>query len=328
MKLQTKKTLIVASVVALLVASGFGIYQIINTKNDDRLLTGATVTNSEQTQTAASSSEDTNWDNLLNKQVVLDETALTITEPGTYILTGTTGKTVTVNSTGAVRLVLNGVMISSTSGPAIHVQNSSKTVIQLAFNTTNKLQDNLVKDDLDGVIYTKSDLIIEGDGNLDISAKVEHGIVAKNLTVLSGNIIMDTVGKAITITEGLVVEGGDINIVKSEEGLEAARVTIAGGKVKIYATDDGIKASSNNSADVYIKIAGGDITVVVADADADALDSNGDIYMSGGTLDITAKISSFDFDGKASYTGGVIYVNGAKVDQIVNSMLMKPARQR
>ena len=41
--------------------------------------------------------------------------------------------------------------------------------------------------------------------------------------------------------------------------------------------------------------------------DTDSVDSNGDIVINGGTIDITAN-SSFDYDGKAEKNGGTIII--------------------
>ena len=38
--------------------------------------------------------------------------------------------------------------------------------------------------------------------------------------------------------------------------------------------------------------------------------------MNGGTIDITAQMSSFDYDGTATYNGGTIIINGQQVDSI------------
>ena len=51
------------------------------------------------------------------------------------------------------------------------------------------------------------------------------------------------------------------------------------------------------------------------------LDSNGNIIVNGGTIDITAQVSSFDYDGTAQYNGGTIIINGSQVDSIPQSMM-------
>ena len=74
-------------------------------------------------------------------------------------------------------------------------------------------------------------------------------------------------------------------------------------------------------ANIFIKVTGGDIKLEVGQGDTDALDSNGDLIVSGGSLDITAQFA-FDFDGTAEYSGGNLTVNGETVTEITNSMMM------
>ena len=57
------------------------------------------------------------------------------------------------------------------------------------------------------------------------------------------------------------------------------------------------------------------MTIKMADGDTDGLDSNGDIIMNGGTLNITGPLT-FDCDGRAVYNGGTIIENGIKTNSI------------
>ena len=58
----------------------------------------------------------------------------------------------------------------------------------------------------------------------------------------------------------------------------------------------------------------------MADGDTDGIDSNGNIIVSGGTINVTGN-STFDYDGNAEFTGGTILVNGVKVDSIPKSSI-------
>ena len=62
----------------------------------------------------------------------------------------------------------------------------------------------------------------------------------------------------------------------------------------------------------------------MGDGDTDGIDANGNIIVNGGTIDVTAKMSSFDYDNTAEFNGGTIIVNGEEVDEIPQSMMGGP----
>jgi len=64
-----------------------------------------------------------------------------------------------------------------------------------------------------------------------------------------------------------------------------------------------------------IEVNGGAIEVSMASGDTDGFDSNGSIYINGGTIDVTAN-SAFDADRTAELNDGIVIVNGQQIDQI------------
>lgn len=54
--------------------------------------------------------------------------------------------------------------------------------------------------------------------------------------------------------------------------------------------------------------------------DTDAIDSNGDLLITGGTITINAQ-SPFDYDGTGSKTGERIIVNGSETNTLSNQMM-------
>lgn len=197
-----------------------------------------------------------------------------------------------------------------------------------------------IKNEYGNGITSKDDLVItNGTYNINV---LNHGIEGKNsVSIADGNFVIvagndgihsenneDTTLGNIYIQNGqfdltvgdkgiqaltlVQIEGGEITIPASVEGIEAAYVLINGGTLNINASDDGINASSDINAEVGIEFNGGDITIVMGAGDTDAVDSNGNIYINGGTFDLTCG-SSFDSDGQITYEGGTVVVNGQTI---------------
>ena len=69
-----------------------------------------------------------------------------------------------------------------------------------------------------------------------------------------------------------------------------------------------------------MEINDGNITIKMGQGDTDAIDSNGNITINGGTINITGN-SAFDYDGTAKKNGGKIIINGTETDTITNQMM-------
>ena len=276
-----------------------------------------------------------------------------ITSSGTYVLSGKfTGQIyIDVGDSAVVHLVLNGVEINSESDPAIYAADGKKVILTLAESTENTLSDTSNytfadgEDEPDATLFIKNDLVINGSGTLKVNANYKTAIKTKDtLAIISGNFDITSVDNAVRAKDALTVEtgtfkvnatgkgftsdgelniyGGDINIEKSEEGLEGLTVEIYGGNVDISATDDGINARTkyddsvsdaekemlgNQDQDgVEVRVAGGTVNI---NASGDAIDSNGDLYIEGGETYISGPTSggngTLDYNGEAKITKGV-----------------------
>ena len=261
------------------------------------------------------------------KKTVSDGDTLTITAEGVYVLTGEAENAqvvVEAPDDAKVQLVLDALTVTNDSVPVIYVKSADKVFI-----TTTDSENTLAvtgaftadgDTNTDAVIFSKDDLVLNGTGTLTISS-TDNGVTSKDdLKVTGGTLVIDCASHGLEANDRALIAGGNITL-SAKEGVEATYVYIAGGTLTISATDDGINAAANsNEYEVCIEIAGGDITITMAQGDTDALDSNGSILVSGGTVDITAQFA-FDFVTGAQHTGGTITVNGETVDTITESMM-------
>lgn len=135
-----------------------------------------------------------------------------------------------------------------------------------------------------------------------------------NVLIKGGTLDLMTLDDGIHADELVKIDGGEITVNGSYEGIEGAYVEINGGTINITASDDGINAASDDeSVNEHIIISGGTITV---DASGDGLDSNGTIYVSGGTLIVygptTGADTGLDADGGILIDGGNVFVASSK----------------
>lgn len=157
----------------------------------------------------------------------------------------------------------------------------------------------------DDAIHANGDVALEngntGTGNVNISGG--------SVTVTSGD-------DGVHADKYLNISGGTINVVSSYEGLEGNVINISGGTSYVYATDDGVNVSSG-SLTTTLKVSGGYLDVTVCSGDTDAIDSNGTITQSGGTIiarnpntDTSGNMAAVDCDSTWKITGGTFVAAG------------------
>lgn len=138
-------------------------------------------------------------------------------------------------------------------------------------------------------------------------------------------------GESAAATGGAVeISGGSIRISQSYEGIEGLTLDIAGGEISIVSSDDGLNAAGGNDESgmggfggrgrdrfsategAYINISGGVLNI---DASGDGIDSNGELTVSGGEIYVAGPTSggdsALDYDGEAVISGGVLVATGS-----------------
>ena len=216
--------------------------------------------------------EDVSFEGMETVSINLSST-LKITEGGIYNLTGTISDgNIYIDTKDNVKLILNGVTINSSDGPAIYIENANVVYIELASGTVNYLTDSETYSDsnINGTIFSKDDLIIGGDGKLVIDANYEDGIVSKdNLKIVSGKFEIESVDDGIRGKDSVVIMNGNFKINASGDAIKSTNDTdsnlgyilINEGIYDLEIKLDGIQAETDlviNNGTFNIKTSGND----------------------------------------------------------------------
>ena len=241
----------------------------------------------------------------------VDGGTVTITESGTYVVSGSLSDGRIVVSAGEedkVQVVLDGASVGSSSSAALVVTQADKVFLTLAQGSQNTLTASGadVESDygnVDGAVFSKSDLTINGDGNLSVSSSQGHGIVCKDdLRLVDGIVDVSAAGHAIQANDSVRVNGGAWTLTAGTDGIHAENdedsskgyVYLAGGSLGITAGSDGIDAGS------VLQVDGGSVSVA---AQVDGLHAEYDLAINGGSVNVTQSYEGVE-GARVSITGG------------------------
>lgn len=196
---------------------------------------------------------------------------------------------------------------------------ATKSARYAMIQSTKGIKCGEIKYEIDGTEYAvtkNSNYFIVIDGarvKIDSSDDAIH-TNSGNVLIKGGALDLTTLDDGIHADELVKIDGGEITVNGAYEGIEGAYVEIGGGTIYITASDDGINAASDDeSVNEHIIISGGTITV---DASGDGLDSNGTIYVTGGTLIVygptTGADTGLDADGGILIDDGNVFVATTK----------------
>jgi hypothetical protein len=226
--------------------------------------------------------------------VTVDGDTVTIAAAGTYRLSGTlTDGEVVVASEGdgIVRLILDGVSVTSGTSAALAIMQADETVLVLADGTANALTDaetyvhpNAEDTEPDAALFSDDDLTIAGTGSLTVTGRA---------------------GDAIKSDDGLVIVDGALTVVATDDGITADDHTvISGGTLTITAGGDGVKATVDDDPTLgWIRVEGGVIDVT---AGSDAFDTASALIMEDGSLTIEAEDDGLHSEARLEIHGGTV----------------------
>lgn len=275
------------------------------------------------------------------KTVADSEKTVKITAEGTYVVSGEHESiTVSAPDTAKVRIILKNATVSNTSGPAIYIEKADKVFITAYKDTTNTLSDGTsytgdFKDtNIDGTIFSKTDLTLNGEGTLNITGNCKCGVVSKddliicglNLTVkstgcaLEGKDCVKIKDAAITVSAGgdgirstnteksnkgfVYIETGNIDITSGNDGIQAATVLkAANGSIKITA-GGGAADTKQNFGGRNMPGFGGSTQTTDDEESTNGLKAGSLILIDEGGFEVSSKEDSFHSNGDIEINGG------------------------
>ena len=183
--------------------------------------------------------------------VQINGSTIIIKEEATYVISGSLNGMLVVDApdTAKLQLVLNGVDIASETSAALYILKADKVFLTLADGTTNTLANGgsfvaIDDNNIDGVLFSKQDLTLNGSGSLTVTSSAGHGIVCK---------------------DDLVITGGTYTVNSASHGLDANdSVRIANASFEIDAGKDVIHCeNTDDTSKGFIYIASGTINETV-----------------------------------------------------------------
>lgn len=288
--------------------------------------------------------EDYTWDAAGEVQILLDGSSANASSDGV----GVTGSTVTISRAGTyrlsgsledgqvivdtqeietVRLILDGVKITSATSAPIFIANAEKVIIILADNSQNSLTDastytniDVEENEPDAALFSKANLTIYGGGELTVNANYKDGITSKDGLLIAGaTITVNAVDDGIRGKDYLVIKDGNIVVTAFGDGLKSDEeddtslgyIQIEDGNFEITSGGDAIAAQTNvmiNNGAFKLASGGGNNEVVDATLSAKGIKGLVSVVINDGTFTINAADDGIHSNGDIILNNGIMSI--------------------
>ena len=209
-----------------------------------------------------------------SNSVKISGSKITITEEATYIVSGELADgmlVVDAPDTAKLQIVLNGANITSKTSAALYILEADKVFLTLADGTTNTLANGgsftaIDDNNIDGALFSKQDLTLNGTGSLTVTSPAGHGVVCKDdLVITGGTYTVNSASHGLDANDSVRIANATLNIDAGKDAIHAENtddtalgfIYIGGGTIKAEAEGDGIAAGA------YMQIADGTIDLLV-----------------------------------------------------------------
>lgn len=269
-----------------------------------------------------------------------------ITTEGVYVFSGEiTDKTIIISAgeNDKIQIVLDNAIINNSQNAAIYVESADKVFLTLAEGSENSVT-AMGNEEIDGAVFSRADLTINGNGKLTLNGNYKHAIVSKDdLVVANANLDITAENVGLNGKDCVKISNANINIKAGSDGIrsdndeDASRgyVYIESGNIDITSGNDGIQAETviniitaemnilsgsgssamlNNSDESYKGLkAVSDITIqdgnYTIDSTDDCIHSNNSIVIKNGNFALSSGDDGIHADSDLAISSGNMVVS-------------------
>lgn len=239
--------------------------------------------------------------------VTIEDGQIIIGAEGVYLLSGTlTDGQIVVNAgeTDKVQLVLAGADITSSTSAAIYALEADKVFVTLAEGTENTLTNGgeyvaIDDNNIDAVIFAKTDLTLNGSGSLAINAQAGHGVVSKDELTITGGTFQLYTGEGSASVEMTSSDAGQMGGGPWGNGTVASADAAAAATEEDSVSQKGIKGESTYT------INGGMFTIDSAD---DCLHAGGAMTLAAGEFTLSSGDDAVHCDAALTIESGTFTI--------------------
>lgn len=200
-------------------------------------------------------------------------------------------------------ILLNGVSIHNSDGPAINNQCGKSLYLHVADGTTNTLTDGTSYTnqtyDQKGALFSEGQMIFLGTGSLTVTGNCKHAIACDDYISIDEGLTLhatSTTGNGIKVNDGLWINDGTLDISVTADAARGIKsdsvVVITGGATTITTTGDCLYDSDEQDyssaacikCDYDFTMSGGTLTMTSSGDGGKGINTSAGVLFSGGTL--------------------------------------------
>lgn len=242
--------------------------------------------------------------------VTVEDGTLIIESAGVYSLTGTFAGQVEVNTKGKVYLELNGIEVTSPSGPALRIKNAKNVTLVLTNGTANSLTG--AAGGGAATLVSNDSLCVTGTGSLTVTSRNSDGITCDDAIVINNGVVTVTAaGDGLAANDDITINGGEISVTAEADGLDSnGTVHVNGGTLVAFGGtaqgEGGVAVLGDFVITGGTVIAGGNAMAGLSDDSRQTA-----VYVTSAAIQSPGTTVSLDRDGERvlSFTPAAAYQN-------------------